>query len=133
MPVIPSDYIGSGSGRIAIKFNNGVEVVTGFIVKQTGVRRYVVSDGINEFKVTLARTIADVTAMPVGLATIEVYPFIDIDGQVSDVPEHVQRIEQFTCYTVEGHRYGWRFARTFMYGIGHGADQDGEANIAQIP
>jgi hypothetical protein len=131
MPVIPDSYIGSDTGRIQIKFNNGTEVVTGFIVKQTGTRRYVVSDGTDEHTVSLARTLAAVENLGPGLATIEVFPFLN--GVVSETPEHAQRFEQFTCYTVEGHRYGWRFKFQFMAGIGHGADQDGEANIAQIP
>ena len=131
MPTIPSDYIGSDSGRIAIKFNNGTEVGSGFIVKQTGTRRYVVSDGVTEREVSLARTMAAINDLGEGLATIEIFPFID--GEISETPEHIHRFEQFVCFTVEGHKYGWRFGRTFMVGIGRGADHDGEGNIAQIP
>lgn len=120
---IPADFIGSEPGRISIRFHNGAEVVDGFIVKQTGVRRYVVSDGINEFVVKLARTTADVANLAPGLATILVYP--RIAGEMSEEPEHIHRLEMFVCYTVEGHRYGWR--------LRNAADQEGEANIATIP
>jgi hypothetical protein len=130
MPTIPSDFIGSDSGRIAIKFNNGMGVVSGSIVKQTGSRRFVVTDGVKEFTVTLARTLADVEALGAGLATIECFPYLM--GAVSPIAEHIHKFEQFICYTVEGHRYGWRFAVPFEVGVGHGADQDGECNIAQI-
>ena len=128
---IPSDFVGSDPGKISIRFHNGVEVVDGSIVKQTGVRRYVVSDGVKEYVVQLARTLADVVNLTPGLATILVYPYID--GKIDDTPEHIHRIEMFVCYTVEGHRYGWRFKNPFEAGVGHSADQDGEANIATIP
>jgi hypothetical protein len=130
MPVIPSDYFGSDSGKIAIIFNNGTEIVSGSIVKQTGTRRYIVSDGASEYTVVLARTIADIENLPPGTATIEVFPYID--GVIINKSEHIHKLEQFSCYTVEGHKFGWRFAKPFMYGTGVGADQDGEGNISQI-
>jgi hypothetical protein len=123
MPVIPVDYIGGDPGKIAIKFFNGTEVVSGYIVKQTGSRRYVVSqDGVTEYKVKLVRTLADLEAMGPGMATIEVFPIID--GEISETPEHAHRVEQFTCYTIEGHKFGWRFDT---------ADEKGEANIDRVP
>jgi len=128
---IPSDYIGGDPGRIAIKFFNGTEVVTGFIVKQTGSRRYVASDGVTQVEVNLCRTLSDLQNMGAGMGTIEIFPYID--GAISPTPEHIQRFDQFTCYTIEGHRYGWRFEKPFEVGVGKGADQDGEGNIAQIP
>ena len=122
MPTIPVDFIGSDPGKIAIKFFNGTEVVEGYIVQQTGSRRYVVSqDGQTNFVVKLVRTIAELQNLGVGQATIEIFPMLN--GVISETPEHVHRIEQFTCYTVEGHKYGWRFGR---------ADQEGEGNIATI-
>lgn len=122
MPTIPVDYIGGDPGRIAIKFFDGTQVVDGYIVRQTGSRRYVVTaDGQNEFTVQLARTVADVQNLGPNQATIEVFPMIH--GAISKTPEHAHRVEQFLCYTVEGHKYGWRFDR---------ADQDGEANIARV-
>ena len=132
MPTIPVDYIGGDQGKIAIDFNNGSQVVRGFIVRQTGSRRYVVSDGANHYTVKLARTLEDVKALPVGYATIEVFPFIA--GVVSDTAEHVHRIEQFQCFTVEGHRYSWKFAYNPLNNGLHDnpANQDGEANIAQV-
>jgi hypothetical protein len=128
---IPANYIGGDPGRIAIKFFNGNEVVVGFIVKQSGSRRYVVSDGIKQWTVSLVRTLSDLQNMGDGMATIEIFPFIN--GEISDTPEHIQRFDQFTCYTIEGHRYGWRFEKPFEVGVGKGADQDGEGNIAQLP
>lgn len=123
MPAIPVEFIGGYPGRIAIQFHNGTEVVEGFIVKQTGSRRYIVSqDGETEFTVKLVRTMADLQAMGPGMATIQVFPMIN--GDISDKAEHAHRVEQFTCYTVEGHKYGWRFDR---------ADEKGEANIARVP
>ena len=132
MPTIPVDYIGGDQGKIAIDFHNGSAVVRGFIVRQTGSRRYVVSDGVDHFTVKLARTLADVQNLAPGYATIEVYPFVK--GMVLTIPEHVHRIEQFQCFTVEGHRYSWKFAyNPLSNGLGNNpANQDGEANIAQV-
>jgi ribosomal protein L27 len=123
VPTISGDDIGSDPGRIAIKFFDGSNVVTGYIVRQTGTRRYVVSAGGDaEFTVQLVRTMDALSNMGPGQATVEVFPMIG--GEIAETPEHAHRIEQFTCFTVEGHKYGWRF---------DGADQDGEANIARIP
>lgn len=123
MPVIPVEYIGGDPGKIAIKFFNGTEVVEGYIVKQTGTRRYVVTqDGVTEYTVKLVRTMADLQNMGAGMATIEVYPMIN--GEISEEPEHAHRVEQFTCFTVEGHKFGWRFDT---------ADEKGEANISRVP
>jgi hypothetical protein len=131
MSVIPSDYIGGGKGKIAVKFHNGTEVVTGFILKQTGIRRFIVSDGGNQYTVHLARTLADLADLQPGKGTIEIFPYIG--KTISTTPEHIHKIEQFVCYTVEGHRYGWRFDYHFQDGIGHPAHKDGEGNIAQVP
>ena len=118
---IPADYIGKDPGKISIKFFNGTEVVNGFIVRQTGSRRYVVSqDGETEFTVTLADKPEELS-LGDGLATIEIFPYLD--GKISDMPAHIHRLEQFTCYTIEGHKLGWRFGK---------ADQIGEGNISQI-
>lgn len=123
MPVIPVEYVGGEPGKIAIKFFNGSEVVGGYIVKQIGSRRYIVTqDGITEFTVKLVRTMAGLSEMGAGMATIEVFPVVD--GVELEEPEHAHRVEQFTCYTVEGHKFGWRFDT---------ADENGEANIARIP
>jgi hypothetical protein len=119
---ISGDNMGSDAGRIAILFHNGVEVVDGFLIAQIGTRRYLVSDGAGEFKVILAKTVEAATNLQPGYATILCYP--NIDGTISTIPEHIKTITMFTCNTVEGHRYGWRFDR---------ADQPGECNIARIP
>jgi hypothetical protein len=118
---IPSDYIGNEPGRISVRFHNGTEVVDGFIVKQTGTVRYVVSDGVEEYVVRLANTQEELDNLGPGDATILCYPFVN--GEIIDTPEHIKNITMFVCFTVEGHRYGWRFDR---------ADEKGEVDIARI-
>ena len=131
MVTIPSDYIGSDSGKIAILFNNGKGIVTGYIEKQTGSNRYNVNDGTDQFTVTLVKTLEEVNNLQEGDATIEIFPFHD--GAVSTTPEHIHHLDQFTCYTVEGSRLGWRFAKAFEIGLGASANREGEGNISQLP
>ena len=131
--ILSTDYFGNSPGRILIKFNNGTDVVDGYIVNQTGTRRYTVSqfgDDTNTiYKVMLARTVEDAYNLKPGLATIQVFPFLN--GKISEIPEHIHRIEQFVCFTVEGHRYGWKFG-THIFPP-NPAWREGAANISQIP
>jgi hypothetical protein len=125
MPVIPSDFIGSDPGKIAIHFNNGSGIVKGSIVKQVGSRRYTVSDGNATYTVNLVTTMQALEPLLPGYATIKIYPFVN--GKTVEQPEHIHRLEQFSCYTIEGHQYAWKLSG------GHDpANQDGEGTIAQL-
>ena len=130
--IIDTDYFGSDPGKIAISFNNGSEIVDGYIINQVGSRRYVVSplnsDDNNKYTITLARTLDDLVELTPNLGTIKIFPFIG--GKISSTPEHIHRIEQFVCYTVEGHRYGWKFANHIL--PPNPARREGEGNIDQI-
>ena len=129
--ILNTDFFGNDVGRIAIKFHDGNSVVDGYIAEQTGSRRYVVSrldETIDTFEVKLAKTIEDITDLKEGQATILVYPFLN--GEISEIAEHIHRIEQFVCYTVEGHRYSWKFGDYIF--PPNPAYRDGSAHIAQI-
>lgn len=73
---------GNRSGRIAVSFHNGTSVVSGHIVKQTGEKRYVVSNGSGQHIVTLAQTVDEATDLTAGLATIAVAPYASLDSSV---------------------------------------------------
>ena len=129
--ILNTDFFGNDIGRIAISFHDGNDVVDGFIVDQTGSRRFLVSrldDTPDTFVVTLAKTLKDVSDLKEGQATILAYPFIN--GKVSEIPEHVFRIEQFVCFTVEGHKYSWKFSDHIF--PPNPAWREGSANIKQI-
>jgi len=129
--ILNTDFFGSDIGRICIKFHDGENVVDGFIIKQTGSRRFVVASLDNEdktFEVKLAKTVEDALNLKEGLATILIYPFLN--GAATEIPEHAHRIEQFVCHTVEGHRYSWKFADHIF--PQNPAWREGSANIDQI-
>ena len=73
---------GNRSGRIAVSFHNGTSVVTGYVVKQTGEKRYVVSNGSGESIVTLAQTADAAANLTAGLATIAVRPYAHLASSV---------------------------------------------------
>lgn len=71
---------GAAGNKLAVKFYSGGSVVTGYIVKQTGSNKFLVSksDGSGQKECRLAQTAAEVTAMGAGdltLCTIEVAIF----------------------------------------------------------
>jgi hypothetical protein len=74
MHPINKRYFGNNSGSFVIHFNDGNGTRGGYIVRQTGVARYVVSDGNGNHTVRLAETAGElVGGLPVGVATIRAY------------------------------------------------------------
>lgn len=49
-------YFGAESSKIPVRYWNGTAIVNGYVVRQVGSSRFVVSDGLHVKRVTLART-----------------------------------------------------------------------------
>lgn len=76
----------------------------GYITKQVGTRRYVVTNGVVTKTCTLARLESDVASeatMPVGLCTFLLSAFESL------VVEHVHYLTATRCSTIEGNLYAW--------------------------
>lgn len=96
-----SRNFGPGAGKIVITFNDGENVVDGYIVKQTGTRRYqVTADGVNITEVTLAETTAAAENLVEGAATIKAQ---DSEGNVS----YVTTLQSVTALTTSGVAVTW--------------------------
>lgn len=102
MHPINNRNFGSGTGKIAIDFFNGNSTVTGYVVKQTGAKTFVVSaNGVTNFVAKLAQTTANATTLTAGQATIKAKPY------GSNTVEHVMSIQSNLITTTEGNRYKW--------------------------
>lgn len=101
---VNSRFFGDGPGRVGIRFHNGTGVVTGNIVKQIGLTRYVVTDGAQNYTVSLAQTTAEATNLTAGLATIMMYA----DG--SDTPAYVKNLRGLRAETTAGTTMFWQDA-----------------------
>lgn len=96
-----SRNFGPGADKIVITFHDGVSVVDGYIVKQTGTRRYqVTADGINIKEVTLAETVDAAENLVDGAATIKA---LDGEGNVS----YVTTLQSVTAITTSGAAVTW--------------------------
>jgi len=94
---------GSLTGKIKVHYHNGSSVVTGYIVKQTATKKFVVTtDGVTTYKVKFISSSATPVA---GEMTIYVYPVVN--GVQSGSPEHAKEIDMNHVETFEGHRYIW--------------------------
>ncbi len=99
MHPINSRNFGAKAGKLAVKFNDGSSVVTGWIVAQVGTKRYKVTNGTTTGIRTLAQTSDELTALATGpnnLCTIEI---VNYNGSVT---EHVQKLTRRHAITVEG-------------------------------
>jgi len=59
-PINKKNFRATGMG---VSFYNGTAVVTGYVVKQSGTNKFVVTDGVNTMKVRLAQTTAFATSL----------------------------------------------------------------------
>jgi hypothetical protein len=99
---------GAKAGKLAVKFHDGSSVKTGWIVAQVGTKRYKVTDGTTTKIVTLAQTLAEVTALSTGpntLCTIEITPF---GGAV----ENVLKLDSVRAHTIQGSHVKWALGVT---------------------
>jgi hypothetical protein len=70
MRPVNSKFFGSNAGRVRVRFNNGVGIVPGFIVKQVGSLRFMVSDGSVRRVCRLARTVSEFNTLPDGVVAL---------------------------------------------------------------
>lgn len=113
-PVYHAKSFGAGAGKVKIRYHNGTSPVTGYIVKQIGVRRYrVTTDGTTTYDVVLAENTTLAQTLTAGFATIQVTPF-------GGGTENVHLLQGYKCYTTQGNQISWMLT---------GAAKTGEGNI----
>lgn len=107
---------GSDAGKMAVKFFDGNATVTGYVVKQTGTKRFVcAANTANSFVATLAESPAVAAALTAGFCTIEATPF------GANTVEHVCAIQANLITTAEGNQYTWTLGNAVV---------DGQAGLA---
>lgn len=116
MHPIDKRFFGNDTDKIQVTVANGNTTATAFIVKQTGTSRFVVNTGVTETTIRLAETLSEVSSLPAGVGTIEVFQ--------GNTVENVSRLYSATCQTVQGNRYSWK--------IGTATESD-EVNIDVRP
>ena len=110
---------GSDAGKIAVEFYNGSSAVSGYIVKQTGTKRFVVTaDGTHEFTCSL------VGHTPAAAGEMNILVNAIVNGDVSGTSEHVISISTNKVVTAEGNQYIWTYENT--------ATEAGYAQISTI-
>jgi hypothetical protein len=98
---------GRATGRIAVKFHNGTSVVTGYVSKQIGTKKFVVSRGALTRTCVLAQTLGELATLAGNtdlnvnkFCTIEITPF---GGSV----ENVASISDIRVVTVQGSKVSY--------------------------
>lgn len=99
-----------GAGKLKVFFYDGSALTSGFIVKQTGTKRFVVSDYVTTKTVTLAQTEAlakrlDGTAA-LGTAS-EITDLATITIDVSGTTKYVTKLGSVAATTADGSAYSW--------------------------
>lgn len=114
MHPINNRNFGSNVGKIAVDFFDGNQTVTGYVVKQTGTKTFIVSaNGVTNFVATLAQQTANATALSAGQATIRAQAF------GSNTVEHVSAIQANLITTTEGNHYTWTLGNAAVAGQAH--------------
>ncbi len=106
---------GNATGSIKVHYNNGTNVETGWIVKQTSVTYWTIADSStaenavtdqNTFKCALTGTASPAA----GQFTIYAYPVNNGTGVVSNTPVYVSRIDGHHVVASDGNTYIWTLA-----------------------
>ncbi len=95
-PIKKSNF---GSNGIRVSFHNGTSVVTGYIVKQLGSRRFKVTDGTTTMICILASTLSSAQILTKGLCTIQV-----VSGQTTS---YVKTLNSRQAITMTGEKLIW--------------------------
>ena len=110
MHPLNSRNFGNHPGAIAVEYNNGNAVVSGYILKQPSFTKWVcTTDGVEKFTCELTEVTNTATLAP-GQFTILAYPYPitqDANSNVTSAVEHVGRIDMNHVSTAEGNRYIW--------------------------
>jgi hypothetical protein len=110
-PVNIRDFRGNQQGNIGVRYHNGTEPVIGYVVRQIGTKRYVVtSDGVTTFTVQLAQTTALAQNLTAGYCTIEMFSTSDGSGpyyvKVMRMTQAVTTDDEIVFWKGGGHRPG---------------------------
>jgi len=99
-----------GTSGIQISFHNGVEIVTGYIVKQLGSTKFKVSDGTANYTVVLAPTTAMAASLTAGYMTIS---FTNPTGGTEYVKHFFTKtvVSTDVTKTTAGNTYSWAFTK----------------------
>jgi hypothetical protein len=102
-----------GAGKIKVWFHNGTALVTGYIVKQLGVSKYVVTDGAVTKTLTLAPTAAladiltGVQAIDATHTVAMIADYCTTTVTVGATAHYAKRILSKTVITVGGTTFSW--------------------------
>ncbi len=102
-----------GVHGMAVSFYNGTSVVTGYVSKQLGTNKFIVTDGTTEHTLTLASTTAIATSLS-GNTTNFTIPVVTTGGT-----QYAMHIYSNQVMTTEGNIVKWHL----------GASVDGSAYI----
>jgi len=100
---------GSNTGTIQVQFNNNSVVEAGYIVKQTGSQRFVISNALAN-TVNYTCTLYASATPGVGQATILANTIVG--GAVSATQLYVGRIDAHHVVCSDGNQYMWTLATT---------------------
>ncbi len=111
-PIKKSNF---GSTGIKVSFHNGTSVVTGYVVKQLGSRRFRVTDGTTTMVCSLAATLSAAQILTKGFCTIQV-----VSGQTTS---YVKTLNSRHAITVTGERAIWAATgTTTLVKVGEGVN-----------
>ena len=128
-----------GQNGILCLFSNAGTLLSGWVHKQIGSKRYIVTDGVVTKVCTLVSTTSEATALPDGFCTFVVTP--------SSGDEYVSYLASTRCSTTADNGHAWRFGSTtssethlvnniqyynFEQGFPHAAPISGETYAASF-
>lgn len=120
-------YFGNFGDSLRVSWRSGGIVRQGFIVKQTGTRRFVVSDGLITTPITLATDPAQIAALPEGMGTIIVRVLNTGTGAFED--QNIVSIWSKLVTTVQGNTYPWDILNEAVIDV----DQIDEGGAIYVP
>jgi len=104
MHPISSTFFGSSGIKCVFAIDDAGNTDVGYIVKQVGTRRFVITNGSVTKTCSLAQKASDVTSLTnltPGLCTILLTPL------GASTPEHIRYIAATKCVTIESNTYAW--------------------------
>lgn len=96
MHPLSKKYFGANYGSLAVEFHNGTAVVSGYVVKQIGTVRFIVSDGTTNMICELAQTDDEATTLTEGLMTIK-----------TAGGKFIKKLLSFQALTTDGEIINW--------------------------
>ena len=97
-PINPKSF---GETGILALFSNGTALISGWVKKQVGSSRYIVTDGTVTKTCTLAQTTDEATTLPAGTCTFALSHTLNASDQF------VNNLDSTRCSTTQGNSYAW--------------------------